>query len=119
MQFMTTVAVLVSSLFLSTASFGAHLNLTDGESVTLSPNTYTTVTCSTDGQGFQQCQRKVELLTTRLNDCVSGASTSWCVEQIWPSFKANNPSCVDDGAAACLHICKQGASTSWCVERCK
>lgn len=111
---------LMSLIFLLAAShsFAGTINLFDGDSVTINPNRYTTVTCSADGQTTTNCEKAADLLTRKFKSC-QNAGAAWCVTEIWPNWKANNPDCVEEGSLACMEFCSPSAGSGWCTRNCQ
>src|SRR4051812_26906263 len=102
-----------SKVFLFSACFlfanalnAATVSIAPGETITLNANEYTTVTCNGNGGGpIVDCKEKNSLLKQRLELCGPNNDDSWCVDNIWPLWKANNPTCVDEGSITCQVFC--------------
>lgn len=109
--------ILALSILISINVFAAELSLTGGESATIQANTRTTVTCNGSSQG-NQCSDTTNGLKTLVEACKSNFSPSYCIDKYWPSFKANNPSCVMAALPYCIDQCKTSFTAAYCADKC-
>jgi hypothetical protein len=114
-------SLLAALLFVlsATSALAAVLNLSPGESATIQPSVVTTVSCASGGSNpvpVVDCEKKAKLLRERLDGCAPNNNDDWCVTSIWPSFKQNNPTCLDEGISVCLNFCYLNADDNWCVQ---
>jgi len=111
---------LITAFLFSFAVAGqsATVNLNVGDVITLQPGSLTTVTCG----GFEsKCQVAIKNLQTRLAYCKKPVNTpvSYCIQEIWPTFKQQNPQCVDEAFQSCMSFCKQDTFEINCLELCE
>lgn len=118
---MRTFLLLIGVTLLSVTANAATINLSDGDEMVIYANSETTVSCNAKGTSTTtiSCTDRVDTLEGLLQSCYKGASMSYCVTNIWPDWKSNNPSCVSEGSLACVNYCYKGASMSYCVSNCK
>ena len=99
-------------------SFGAVLNLGDGETATINPNQTTTVTCNVQGGNSPDCNREVAFLKKNIDLCIQNTPTSTCLDIHWPKFKQRAPKCIQDGFDTCYSYCNQVRPSNHCVNFC-
>ena len=122
--FVTSLACFLTALVWGSAS-AATINLEGGDVITVNPNVSTTVRCSAagSGSGSLDCASKADAFEVRLEACYSAAPTNpaWCVETLWPEFRRNNSSCIEEGSAVCTSTCVPRITwnPAWCVETCR
>lgn len=111
--------ILLLVFFASSAALAATVNLNIGDSITLSPNTSTTVTCGLNGGST--CATPIKNLKAKFSYCKSpiNSSVSDCIEEIWPTFKSDYRSCVDEAFEVCLNFCKSDSFGLPCLDLCK
>lgn len=120
MSFQKTFFIL--GALLSTVAVAANIEISPGESIYIQANEASTISCSGEGGGGipqVDCASKVQMLKARLDQCAPNNNDDWCVENIWPSWKQNNPTCVDDGILTCMNFCIPNNNDSWCVQTCQ
>lgn len=90
------------------------------------------VSVSIDGVAFQcvgsgsgipndPCATKIASFEKTLTTCASKTTDiGWCVRNIFPEFKNNEPTCASSAQGICVDICS-GKTTDigWCVRNCK
>ncbi|MDO9181770.1 MAG: hypothetical protein Q7U04_05150 [Bacteriovorax sp.] len=113
--------LLVLVCFFTSTSFlhvhAATVNLNVGDTITLQPNTTTTVSCG--GENLD-CKLPVKNLKTKLDYCKTNNDTTVeeCLNQIWPNFRKNNSQCVNQAFETCLTFCKSSFQTLDCLNIC-
>lgn len=116
MKYLKTI--LTVTLLSSTVSFATVVNLNIGDSVTISANTPTTVTC---GGAGTNCSTAIKNLSSKFEYCqnVGTSSIEECLVDIWPKFKKSNQSCIEEAYATCLSYCKEDQFGLDCLKLCQ
>ncbi len=96
----------------------ATINLNVGESITIQPNSTTTVNC---GGENATCTLPVKNLRAKFEYCEAdnNNTVAECLDQIWPRFKASFSHCTSQGFDACLTFCKSSFETLDCLSICE
>ena len=97
--------ILTLSLFLSFNLNASVVHLNSGESITLIPNSQTTVTCSKNSPctlHINNLQSKFDYCRQPVNPDIEG-----CLDLIWTDFKKFQGSCVQEAFQTCLNFCKK------------
>jgi len=109
---------LVGKAFLALGfAVAADLHLNVGDSVTITPNVTTQVTCGPNGNN--DCNAAVDTLRTRLNACEQNFSAVQCLDKYWPAFRTAHPTCIDNALNLCLTTCEQNLSSAQCADKCQ
>jgi hypothetical protein len=109
--------ICISFLFLTSLVNAATINLNTGDTIKVLANSETTVTCN--GTSSVDCNAKVALWSKKLDLCLKTEQTDYCLNLLWPQFKSNNPTCIDEGSQKCLDVCTVTEQTSFCLNKCK
>jgi hypothetical protein len=112
MKMMTMFILALTMSFHVQASI-VHLN--SGESITLTPNSQTTVTCSKN----TPCTLHITNLQTKLDYCRQPVNPDieGCLDRLWPEFKKFYGSCTQDAFQTCLNFCKKDQNLD-CLDIC-
>lgn len=110
---------LILTILFASQAYAAHLNLNGGESAVIQANVNTSVTCGGSGSGGSDCSTKASSLKGILDKCMQNLNAQWCIENTWPKWKANNPSCVSEGSQVCIDKCVLNLNAQWCMTNCQ
>ena len=111
--------LVLAILLVSFNVLGADLNLSGGESATIQANVSTRVTCGGTSTGSGDCSAAVAGFESIMSACETGYTALHCIDQNWPSFKANNPNCLYAGIPDCLKACETGYTALFCANKCQ
>jgi hypothetical protein len=111
-------SILTLALLSSTTAFASVVNLNMGDSITISANTPTTVTC---GGAGTNCATPIKNLASKFEYCKSVGTNSIeeCLIDIWPKFKKTNSSCIEEAYHQCLEFCKEDPFGLDCLKLCQ
>ncbi len=73
----------------------------------------------TPGGSVDNCASKAANLVNQFESCDRHMSADYCLKNFWPTYKSHNPSCLDEGASACVDYCQKHMSYDFCLNTCK
>lgn len=114
----TLGAIAALAMGIATAADAATLSLNPGDTVTIQPNTATTVTCAA-GPATPDCSRAIATYQSRYSTCKRSYPASTCFNNEWPAFKSRAPACVVDAFDACVQTCEESYPASTCFNNCR
>lgn len=108
----------ISFLLLVCTSQASVVNLNVGDSITLQPNSLTTVTCA--GNSEANCKLPIANLNAKFNVCTTQFnSVEDCITKYWPEFNRTNRNCVEEAYSSCLNFCAKSPFSLDCLYLCR
>jgi hypothetical protein len=110
------IALTIYSVIFSASAGTINLNI--GDSITIYPNTTTTITCG--GNGDNNCRQAISNLTLNFDQCTRQRnSVEECLLTYWPQFTRSYKSCVDAAYPVCIQFCKTAPLNLDCLDLCR